>query len=143
MSQHLQTTWTPQCPTTFGRVLHICTLHMCTICHWSIECVFIELHAAVHTSGQGSASGWRSTDAFTDAWRHTVHVALRIWIRANGDVALQRCPFIRVYFLWQSGSYMSKVYGHGRWLLGVGPIQGRDCCGWILLEVEIQLEEEC
>ena len=42
---------------------------------------------------------------------------------------LWRYPFVRVYLLWKSGPYMSKVcYGHGRWPLVAGSMEGRGCC---------------
>ena len=38
----------------------------------------------------------------------------------NSLSMLWRCPFIGVYFSWKSSQYMSKAYGHGRWLLVAG-----------------------
>ena len=42
--------------------------------------------------------------------------------------ALWRCLFVRVYFLWKSGSYTSQVYRLDRWALVAGAVEGRDCC---------------
>ena len=58
-------------------------------------------------------------------------IEVKIYKKAMNSVSastLQRCPLVTVYLLWKSDQYMSKLYGHGRWLLVAGAAEGRDCC---------------